>query len=71
MLYINWVYKGSVVVSKSIALDTSNRTMNILQHSIEIALRYKTPRLCTSYAKPENFERFFISTNDRLNEWVG
>ena len=71
MLYINWVYKGSVVVSKAVKLESSKKAADILQTNVEYSWKYNTDRLYITYGKPENCDRFFISTNTILDKWVG
>ena len=68
MLYVNWVCKGQVIANKFLVLETS---INSLCFKVQTAWTLNSKDLYSRYNKPENCERFFISTNNQLNKWVG
>lgn len=71
MLYVNWVYKGDVIISQEVDIIRCGMTEHILEAYVQNAWSFNLPSLYSKYNKPENCERFFISTNNQLNKWVG
>ena len=60
MLYVNFVYKGTVVENVAFYIDNNDITQKGIAKEIKDG-KYT----------PENWERYLFSDYNMINEWVG